>query len=80
MQLLCVSQLETYFNILGPARKEGNEIAQWCMKSNGQVVPRCTVKRINAEQLAPSNAVEIAKRAAFDADIKRRLGDYFSLL
>ena len=42
------------------------------MKSNGQVVPRRTVKRLTAEQLAPSNAVEIAKRSAFDDDVKRR--------
>ena len=60
---------------LGPARNEGNEMTQWCLKSNGQVVPRRTVKRLTAEQLAPSNAIEIAKRAAFDADVKRRLGD-----
>ena len=61
------------------ARNEGNEMTQWCLKSNRQVVPRRTVKRLTAEQLAPSNAVEIAKRSAFDADVKRRLGDYFSL-
>ena len=55
-------------------------MTQWCLKSNGQVVPRRTVKRLIAEQLAPSNAVEIAKISGFDADIKRRLGDSFSLL
>ena len=26
--------------ILGPARGEGNEMAQWVLKANGQVVPR----------------------------------------
>ena len=64
---------------LGPARNEKNEMTQWCLKSNGQVVPRRTVKCLTAEQLAPSNAVEITKRAAFDDDVKRRLGDSFSL-
>ena len=54
-------------------------MTQWCLKSNGQVIPRRMVKRLTAEQLAPSNAVDIAKRAASDADIKRRLGDSFSL-
>ena len=64
---------------LGLARNEGNEMTHWFMKSNGQVVPRRTVKRLTAEQLTPSNAVEIAKIAAFDDDVKRRLGDSFSL-
>ena len=64
---------------LGPARNEGNEMTQWCLKSNWQVVPRRTVKRLTDEKLAPSNTVEIANRAAFDADIKRRLVDSFSL-
>ena len=54
-------------------------MTQWCLKSNGKVVPRRTVKRLNAEKLAPSNAVEIAKRTAFDANISRKLGDSFSL-
>ena len=29
---------------LGPDRNEGNEMTQWCMKSNGKFVPRRTVK------------------------------------
>ena len=27
---------------LGPAKGEGNEMAQWCLKANGQVVPHCS--------------------------------------
>ena len=54
-------------------------MTQWCLKSNGQVVSRRTVKRLTDEKLAHSNAVEIAKRVAFDADVKHRLGDSFSL-
>ena len=64
---------------LGPAKNEGNEITQWCLKSNRKFVPRRTVKRLTAEQLAPSNAVEIAKRTAFDANVSRKLGDSFYL-
>ena len=49
------------------------------MNSNGKVVPRRTVKRLTAEQLAPYNAVEITQRSAFDANISRKLGDSFTL-
>ena len=54
-------------------------MTQWCLKSNGKVVLRRTVNRLTAEQLAPSNAVEIAKRTDFDNNISRKLGDSFSL-
>ena len=66
--------------VLGPAKNKGNEMTQWCLKSNGKFVPRRTVKRLTSEQLAPSNAVEIAKRTAFDDNVSRKLGDSFSLL
>ena len=65
--------------LLGPAKNDGNEMTQWCLKSNGKVVPRRTVKRLTSEQLAPSNAVEIAKRIDFDKNSSRKLGDSFSL-
>ena len=65
--------------VLGPAKNEGNEMTQWCLKSNGKVVPRRKVKRLISEQLAPSNAVEIAKRKYFDKNIIRKLGDSFYL-
>ena len=55
-------------------------MTQWCLNSNGKVVPRRTVKRLTPEQLAPSNAVEISKRTAFDSNISPKLGDSFSLL
>ena len=54
-------------------------MTQWCLKSNGKVVPRRTVKRLTAEQLAPYNAVEIAEPTAFDTNISSKLGDSFSL-
>ena len=54
-------------------------MTQCCLKSNGKVVPRRTVKRLTADQLAPSNAVEIAKRTYFDKNVSRKFGDSFSL-
>ena len=65
--------------VLGPAKNEGKEITQWCLNSNGKVVPRRTVKSLTAKQLSPSNAVEITKRTDFDKNISRKLGDLFSL-
>ena len=43
--------------VLGPAKNEGNEMTQWCLKSNRKVVPRLTVKPLTSELLAPSNDV-----------------------
>ena len=65
--------------VIGPAKNEGNEMTQWCLKSNGKVVPRRTFKRLTAEKLTPSNAIETAKRTYFDKNISRKLGDSFSL-
>ena len=65
--------------VVGLTKNEGNEMTQWCLKSNGMVVPRRTVKPLTSEKLAPSNDVEIAKRTSFDANISRKLGDPFSL-
>ena len=66
-------------SVIGPAKNEGNEVTQWCLKSNGKVVLRRTVKRLTDEQLAPSNDVEIAKQTALDANVSRKSGDSFYL-
>ena len=49
------------------------------MKQTEEVVPRRTVRKLTKEQLAPSNDVEKSKRDDFDADIRQKLGDTFSL-
>ena len=58
-----------------PIRNEGNEMAQWILQQNGKVVPRRTLRRLSREELNPNNMVELAKRQAFDSEIKRHLGD-----
>ena len=65
--------------VLGPTKNEGNDMTQWCLKSNGKVVPRRIVKLLTDDQLAPSNSVEIAKRTASDTNTSRKLGDSFSI-
>ena len=50
-------------------------MAQWVLQQNGQIVPWQTLRRLNQEELSHNNLVELAKREAFDAEIKERLGD-----
>ena len=64
---------------LGPVKNEGNEMCQAILKQNGKVVPRRSCRSLNAGELAASNEVEVLKRAEFDAAIKQKLGDSFSL-
>ena len=60
---------------LGLTKNEGNEMCQWVLQRNGQIVPRRTLRRLKPEELPPTNAAEAAKRKTFDEGIKRRLGD-----
>ena len=52
---------------LGPARNEGNEMTQWILKINRQVVSRRSLRKLRLDDL--SKDMEVAKRAAFDASI-----------
>ena len=57
---------------LGPARGEGNEMAQWILKANGKVVPRRTHRPLSVSEI--HSETEKKKRETFDALIERRLG------
>ena len=70
---------EVLGHILGPAKNEGNEMAQWILKLNDKVVPRRTCRRLKPDELAVSNEAEAIKRAEFDASIKSKLGDSFTI-
>ena len=54
-------------------------MTQLILKSNGNEVPRRTVTKLSAIQLAPSNEVEKKKRDEFDKAIKSLLGYSMSL-
>ena len=58
--------------VLGPATGEGNEMAQWVLRSNGTVVPRRTVRPLTLAECQSST--EIKKRHLFDQLIERRHG------
>ena len=64
---------EVFGKVLSPASGEGNEMAQWVLKSNGKVVPRRTVRPLTPDKI--SSEVEKAKRDLFDEIIKKRWGD-----
>ena len=68
---------EVLGRILGPARGAGNEMAQWVLKANGNVVA-CRSHRplTTAESYSP---VEQKKRDIFDELIQRRWGDSITL-
>ena len=58
--------------VLGPAKGEGNEMAQWILKANGSVVPRRSSRPLKVDEL--HSPTEIKKRLIFDGLIERRWG------
>jgi hypothetical protein len=63
---------EVLGRVLGPAKGEGNEMAQWILKANGRVVPRRTARPLAVAEL--HSEVEKKKRKVFDGLIERRWG------
>ena len=64
---------------LGPCKNEGNEMCQWILQRNGQIVPRRALRRLTTHELSASNEAEASKRAAFNLSIRERYGDSMSL-
>ncbi len=58
--------------VLGPARGEGNEMAQWVLKASGRVVPRQSLRPLTVAEL--HSPVEVQERQGFDELIERRWG------
>ena len=63
---------EVLGRVLGPAKTEGNEMAQWVLKSNGEVVPRRTHRPLNSEEI--HSETEKMKRSIFCDLIEKRHG------
>ena len=68
-------QKEELGRCLGPTKNEGNEICQWIIQQNGQIVPRQTIRRLITEERSAINEVEANKRASFYAAIKEYVVD-----
>jgi hypothetical protein len=67
---------EVLGRVLGPAKGEGNDMAQWILKANGNVVPRRTLRPLNTAEL--HSITEAKKRQIYDALIERRWGTSMS--
>ena len=63
-------------HVLGPARGEGNEMAQWILKANGNVVPRQMHQPLQTAEI--HSPTEVKKRKVFNALIERRWGTSIS--
>ena len=63
---------EVLGHVLGPTCGAGNEMAQWILKANGQVVPHRSVRPLHPGELTSPS--EQSKRQSFDALIERRFG------
>ena len=61
---------EVLGHVLGPARGEGNKMAQWVLKANGNVLPRCSLQPLQVSEMhRPS---EVQKHKFLNHLIKRR--------
>ena len=67
---------EVLGRILGPAKGEGNEMAQWVLKANGNVVPRRTARPLTVAET--HSTTELKKRGTFDALVEKRWGTSMS--
>jgi hypothetical protein len=63
---------EVLGRVLGPARGEGNEMAQWILKANGNVIPRRSSRPLKVDEI--HSPEEIKRREVFNGLIKRRWG------
>ena len=70
---------EVLGRVLGPAKHEGNEMAQYVLNIKGNVVARRSLRRLTPAELAQSNESEARKRWLFDKAIHQRLGNSYSL-
>ena len=67
------NQAQFLCRFLGLTMNYGNEMAQWCLKANGKIVPRRSAVPLNTSQL--NNNEEILKRNVFTNFIRKRYGD-----
>ena len=62
--------------VLGPAKGAGNEMAQWILKVNGNVISRCSSRPLTVDEI--HSPTEIKKGEIFNALIERRQGTSIS--
>jgi hypothetical protein len=68
-------QKEQLGRCLGPAKNEGNEMAQWVLKDNGKVLPRRTLRQLSTAELLLTNESEAERRMLFTTSVCGILSD-----
>ena len=68
---------EVLGRVLGPAKGEGNEMAQWVLKANGKVVPHPTLCPLQTTEV--NSEMEFKKHSIFDDLIKKTWGSSVNL-
>ena len=64
--------------VLGPSKNAGNEMAQWVLQSNGQIVPCRSLRHLQIEE-TNNDVDEDRKRQVFMECIRVKLGDSMTL-
>ena len=73
-------QKEELCRWLGSTNNKINEMCQWILQQNVQIVPRRTLRWLRLEQCSATNDAKANKCASFDAAIKEDLGDSINLV
>ncbi len=68
-------QKECLGQCLGPAKNEGNVMANWILTQKSTVILRRSIPWQTLDEYSVSNEVELAKRTAYNADVRKKLGD-----
>ena len=63
-------QKECLGKCLGPAKNEGNVMANWILTQKSTVIPQRLICRLTLDEYSVSNEVELAKRTAYNADVR----------
>ena len=71
------NQAQFLCQVLGPTKNDGNEMAQWCLKVNGKIVPSISVVTLTTAQL--NNSEEVLKQNVFTNFIREGYGDSINL-
>ena len=67
--------MELLGRCLGPTRNNDNAMCQAILHMNEQMIPHWSLHRLRLNELAPSNKYEAHNQSAFDAAIRKNLGN-----
>ena len=72
-------QKECLGRCIGPAKNEGNVMANWILTQKSTVIPRRLICWLTLDEYSVSNEVELARRTVYNADVREKLGDSIKL-